>query len=119
MSALKIGDICRLSGRPNVFFAYAGRDTAKHKRVPEEWGLFIPSDPEWGAQLTTLASASFVARPDWAAGMKCRWNEYNAVVMGITETHLHLAWGSSVAPVPIADATAANIDLFLTQGASI
>jgi hypothetical protein len=51
--------------------------------------------------------------------MQCRWNGYNAVVMGITETHLHLAWESSVAPVSIADVTAANIDLFLTQGASI
>jgi hypothetical protein len=111
---LEIGDIVKLAGRnQNVHLVFAGLDRQRN-RVPSEWGLFVPSDPGWGAQLTTLASARLVARPNWTAGMKCRWNGCDAVVMGITSTHLHLAWESSTTPVTISDATAANVNLFLT-----
>jgi hypothetical protein len=116
LNMLSIGDIVTLAGRPSdVFFTYGGRDQER-ERVPQEWGVFLSCDADrWNDQLTTLASATVICSPLWTVGMKCQWLGCDCEVSSITPDHVYVERESYVSPIPLAQITAANVNLFLTK----
>jgi hypothetical protein len=107
---LSIGDIVTLAGRPSdVFFTYTGRDQER-ERVPQEWAVFLICDADrWNNQLTTLASATVICSP------LCRWLGCDCEVSSVTPDHVYVERESYVSPVPLAQITASNINLFLSK----
>jgi hypothetical protein len=113
---LQIGDIVNITGVPlNVFFVYSGPDIQTYKRIPEgDYGRFIcANETGWDVQCSPCSYTTLVARPNWAHGMACVWEGFDAKVSSVKDDTAYLEWEQSHIAVPVVDLTIHNYSMFI------